>query len=92
MLSSIGPLSIALNAEPLQFYGGGILDLNESQCDPQGLNHAVAVVGYGNEDGKDYWIIRNSWGSKWGEKGYFRIARGKGTCGINKYISTADIE
>jgi len=49
------------------------------------LNHAVAAVGYGSEGGKEYYIVRNSWGASWGEDGYIRIARkhdSKGICGI----------
>jgi cathepsin F len=92
MLVNTGPLAIALNADPLQFYTGGVLDQSEQECNPSGLNHGVTLVGYGSEDGKDYWIVKNSWGSSWGEMGYFRIRRGQGTCGINKYITSATIE
>lgn len=91
-LIKTGPLAVALNANPLQFYESGILDLDSSECHPRGLNHAVVLVGYGVENGVDYWIVRNSWGSGWGEDGYFRIARGKGTCGINSYIITGVLE
>jgi C1A family cysteine protease len=92
-LVETGPLAIALNADPLQTYTGGILDLNKSRCNPDGMNHAVTLVGYGTdeESGLDFWIVKNSWGKSWGEKGYFRIARGKGTCGVNQYITTATV-
>ncbi len=91
MLAETGPLSIAINAEPLQFYDGGILNADSSECDPQSLNHGVAIVGYGSENGQAYWIIRNSWGSGWGENGYARFALGKGVCGVNTYVITAEL-
>ena len=91
-LYKTGPLAIALNANPLQYYYGGIVDDDEKSCDPQGLNHGVVLVGYGSENGVDYWIVRNSWGASWGEKGYFRMLRGKGTCGINTYVTSAILE
>jgi len=90
-LFTTGPLAIALNADPLQFYSGGIIDEDESSCDPQGLNHGVTLVGYGSENGKDYWIVKNSWGAGWGEQGFFKMARGKGTCGINTYVVSAKL-
>jgi cathepsin F len=91
-LYSTGPLAIAINADPLQFYNGGIIDEDSSSCDPQGLNHGVTLVGYGSENGSDYWVIKNSWGTGWGEEGYFRMARGKGTCGVNTYVVSATLQ
>lgn len=92
MLFKYGPLSVALNAKYLQYYRGGIIDVSSKNCNPFNLNHAVNLVGWGVEDGKEFWIVRNTWGPYWGENGYFRIARGKGTCGINKYVLTAFVK
>jgi len=80
---NLGPISISLAAsQPFQFYSKGVLD--DSSCGNH-LDHAVAVVGYGTAtDGKDYWIVRNSWGS-WGESGYIRIVRNKNMCGLASY-------
>ena len=85
-----GPLAVALNATPLQLYMGGIVDYASWLCGTSGINHAVTLVGYGTGS-KDYWIVKNSWGKSWGENGYFRIARGKATCGINYYVTTATV-
>lgn len=86
-LATTGPLSVLMNANFLQFYKSGIY--NPFSCDKSSLDHAVLLVGYGTSRGKDYWIVKNSWGEKWGEKGYFRILRGKGTCGINTAVTTS---
>ena len=90
-LYETGPLAIALNADPLQTYSSGILDKTSTQCPTSGINHAVTLVGYGTENNVAYWIVKNSWGTSWGEKGYFRIRRGNGTCGVNCYITTATV-
>ena len=92
-LYETGPLAVALNANPLQTYTGGILDKTAAQCPTSGLNHAVTMVGYGTDSasGVDYWLVKNSWGKSWGESGYFRIRRGNGTCGINCYITSATV-
>ena len=44
--------------------------------------HAIKVIGYGTEDGNDYWLVQNSWTTTWGDGGYFKIARGTDECGI----------
>ena len=87
------PLIVGINGTPLQTYSGGIIDKTSSECPSSGINHLANVVGYGRDDkaGKDYWIVKNSWGPSWGEEGYFRIKRGSGTCGINTYVMTATV-
>jgi cathepsin F len=92
MLLNYGPLSAAINAKYLQYYTGGIIDENELNCNPYSLNHAINLVGYGIENGQKYWIVQNSWGQYWGESGYFRISRGKSTCGINQVALTSFVK
>lgn len=66
-----GPVAATINAEPIVEYAGGVF--SESHHSTQ-TNHIVAIVGWGKdeESGKQYWIIRNSWGQYWGEMGYMR--------------------
>ena len=92
-LYETSPLIVGLNATPLQTYSGGIIDKTSRECPSSGINHLGTLVGYGHDDatGKDYWIVKNSWGKSWGESGYFRIKRGSGTCGINTYVMTATV-
>ena len=71
------------NTNTFELYTGGILD---ADCGDDPLNHAVLLVGYGTDDnGIDYWKVKNQWGTEWGEQGYARLKRGlggSGTCGI----------
>ncbi|XP_034002070.1 cathepsin L1 [Trematomus bernacchii] len=85
-VATIGPITVAIDADhsSFLFYSSGIYD--EPACNPNNLSHAVLLVGYGSEGGQDYWIIKNSWGSSWGEGGYMRLVRdGSNTCGIASY-------
>ncbi|GFT99211.1 cathepsin L1 [Nephila pilipes] len=86
-VATIGPVSVAINAGGYGFvsYGSGIYEVEG--CDPQKLSHAVLIVGYSSENGKDYWIVKNSWGPDWGENGYVRMARNKNLCGIANMAS-----
>jgi len=86
-LMKYGPLSIGINAGPMQMYMGGIAD--PWFCNPAALDHGVAIVAFGKEDYKQFWVIKNSWGGSWGEEGYYRIIRGKGKCGLNRMVTTA---
>nr|AAD41105.1 cysteine proteinase [Hypera postica] len=81
-VATVGPVSVGMDASYLSSYDSGIYE--DQDCSPAGLNHAILAVGYGTENGKDYWIIKNSWGASWGEQGYFRLARGKNQCGISE--------
>lgn len=79
---NLGPLSVAVDANYFQLYESGVLD--EAGCGAS-LNHGVLVVGYGNDaslGGLAYYLVKNSWGTQWGESGYMRIVRGKDMCGI----------
>uniref|UniRef100_A0A3Q4M3V7 Cathepsin 12 n=1 Tax=Neolamprologus brichardi TaxID=32507 RepID=A0A3Q4M3V7_NEOBR len=85
-LATIGPITVAIDADHASFlfYSSGIYD--EPNCNPNNLNHAVLLVGYGSQEGQDYWIIKNSWGTGWGEGGYMRIVRnGQNACGLASY-------
>lgn len=86
-----GPIAVAINAAPLQYYSSGIINLNSYYCDPTNLDHSVLLVGYGTSNGLDYWIAKNSWGPYFGESGYFRIVRGYGSCGLNRLAITATV-
>jgi len=70
-----GPLAINIDATNLDKYESGVYD-NCNYSDNIDVNHVVALVGYGsNEQDGDYWIVRNSWNTSWGEDGFFRLRR-----------------
>ncbi|UJR07000.1 hypothetical protein I4U23_011289 [Adineta vaga] len=73
----IGPIATSVDAghTSFQLYKSGVYD--EPQCRPDFPDHGIFVIGYGNESGKDYWLLKNSWTTDWGEKGYVKMVRNK---------------
>lgn len=84
-LYETGPLSILLDFTGLMHYKSGVA--NPLMCSTW-PDHALVLVGYGTKD-HDYWLIKNSWGSKWGINGYLMLKRGANKCGINLWATTA---
>jgi len=78
-----GPLAVSIDAGHLdfRFYKSGIY--SQPDCKASQTNHAVALIGYGVEDGKQFWHIKNSWSTFWGDKGYMKVDM-KYDCGITK--------
>lgn len=98
-VASVGPVSIAIDVTEDKFmlYKDGVFVDNTCSNGQDDLNHGVLVVGYGSDDsiasgkrkeGLEFWIVKNSWGPKWGEEGYIRMARNKNNmCGVSTSAS-----
>ncbi|XP_062378391.1 procathepsin L-like [Sardina pilchardus] len=86
VVANVGPVSVAVDATNFQNYQSGVF--NDPSCSSSQINHAVLVVGYGTEGGQDYWLVKNSWSTSWGEQGYIKMSRNQGNqCGIASYAS-----
>lgn len=91
-----GPVSVGIDAGGplgavlpwLQFYKRGVANPRCSSKKVR-IDHGVLIVGFGEDKGEKYWTVKNSWGPKFGEEGYFRIIRGVGKCAINTMASTS---
>lgn len=90
-VANVGPVSISVAAGGFgwQIYGGGVYSTGGDFV----MDHAVQLVGYGEDKGKMYWTVRNSWGEGWGESGYIRLERfgeGNEPCGMDKNPADGD--
>lgn len=82
-LAQHGPLQISIDASDLQHYKSGVL----TSCTAGPIDHDVQLVGYGVDNGVQYWRIRNSWAESWGEAGFFRVKRGVNACNMASEVS-----
>ncbi|KAA0192936.1 hypothetical protein HAZT_HAZT008572 [Hyalella azteca] len=82
-VATVGPVSVAVDAssDEFQFYSSGIYV--DGLCESQYIDHGLLVVGYGTENGSDFWLLKNEWSEHWGEKGYMKFLRNaQNMCGI----------
>ena len=85
------PLTVSIEADKYVFqaYQSGVLD--STSCGTS-LDHAVLTVGWGTESGQDYWLVKNSWNTTWGDQGYIKLAivDGNGICGVQMEPETVN--
>merc|ERR1719316_1150600 len=96
-----GPLVVSFEpSDDFMMYSGGIFSqvevavpapLLKSHTEWQKVDHAVLLVGWGEDLGQKYWLVQNSWGTDWGEGGFFRIAREINDSGIESIVVAADV-
>jgi cathepsin L len=90
LVLQLGPAGVTIDGAlpSFQLYASGIY--NDAGCSSNSVNHALGIVGWGTESGTDYWILKNSWGTSWGEGGYIRLLKnGQNFCGITVAASVA---
>ncbi|XP_046665276.1 cathepsin O-like, partial [Homalodisca vitripennis] len=90
LLAYHGPVAVAVNALSWQYYLGGVIQFH---CDgsPQNLNHAVQIIGYDLTAPIPHYIVRNSWGTTYGDNGYLYLAVGSNICGLATEVTGLDV-
>ncbi|XP_034089480.1 pro-cathepsin H [Gymnodraco acuticeps] len=82
-VATLNPVSFAFEVtSDFMHYSGGVYTSTECHQTPDMVNHAVLAVGYGQQAGTPNWIVKNSWGSRWGIDGYFLIEREMNMCAL----------
>jgi len=79
-IKSYGGIAIAIDASAFFSYNGGVMTADSCSSNPSSLDHAIQIVGYNADE--NYWIVRNSWNTSWGEEGLVRMEMGSNTCGL----------
>ena len=91
MLMLKGPIALGITVtDDMISYNDGVF--SDSTCQNQEVNHAVLLVGWGQEGNMPYWLIKNSWGEEWGTSGYLKLLRDKNMCGVTDYAFVANFE
>lgn len=90
LLANHGPVVVAVNALTWQHYLGGVVQFH---CDgaPEHINHAVQIVGYDRTASIPHYIVRNSWGTAFGDNGYLYLAMGSNMCGVGTEVASLDV-
>lgn len=88
-----GPLVASFEpTSDVMYYSGGVYhSVPGHRAEWERVDHAVLLVGYGEDRGQKYWLLQNSWGPEWGEQGFFRMARGTDESGIESLVVAADV-
>ena len=81
-----GPIACGVDADPIESYTGGIVNNTD-----RNINHIISVVGWDTDSltNIEYWVVRNSWGTYWGENGWFRVQTGLNSLGIETMCNWA---
>jgi C1A family cysteine protease len=84
----VGPLSVVVNAKAWRLYQGGVLTFDAcGNITMSSMDHAVQLVGYNAQAEIPYWIVRNTWSTLWGDRGYIYLEYGRNTCGLANLVT-----